>query len=307
VILCYKNSEEALKATNEAIRQDCLAQIEQFGVLEHQRVEQRRKERQVRDELERQRDEQRRRERRLQDTLQIQALLHHKANKAQETEYQRLTSLREAEQKRTQEDEKCQRDRENRDKAGRRAIQRHKAALQAQKAQQKSLTEERIVTFDGILPSFLQEEYQYIQQASTNFPEKISSNIQMRCMRDYQRAISEASRRLPCGLCGGLFQEDEMTSIGLRDDNLQYFLYRTRTAPDCCTVKDDIVSLCVTCSSAIAKRAIPPLSASNFVNCLFCQDYPHALKGLNTIEEAFMARAHVVGIFLKLTSGEERV
>ncbi|KAH8650289.1 hypothetical protein BGZ60DRAFT_550735 [Tricladium varicosporioides] len=94
-----------------------------------------------------------------------------------------------------------------------------------------------------------------------------------------------------------------MTSIGLGDDNLQYFLRRTRTAPDCCAVKDDIVSLCRTCSSAITKRAIPPLSAGNFVNCLFCQDYPHALKGLNTIEEAFIARAHVVGIFLKLTSG----
>ncbi|PVH67296.1 hypothetical protein DL98DRAFT_443997, partial [Cadophora sp. DSE1049] len=72
---------------------------------------------------------------------------------------------------------------------------------------------------------------------------------------------------------------------------------------DCCAVKDDTVSLCATCSSAIAKRAIPPLSAGNFVNCLFCQDYPDVLKNLNTVEEAFIARAHVVGIFLKLTSG----
>ncbi|KFY95079.1 hypothetical protein V498_03526 [Pseudogymnoascus sp. VKM F-4517 (FW-2822)] len=55
--------------------------------------------------------------------------------------------------------------------------------------------------------------------------------------------------------------------------------------------------------SAIAKRAIPPLSAGNFVNCLFCQDYPDVLKNLNTVEEAFIARAHVVGIFLKLTLG----
>ncbi|KAH8650298.1 hypothetical protein BGZ60DRAFT_389297, partial [Tricladium varicosporioides] len=97
-----------------------------------------------------------------------------------------------------------------------------------------------------------------------------------------------------------------MASTGLRDDNLQYFLQRTRTAPDCCAVKDDIVSICATCSSAITKRAIPPLSAGNFVNCLFCQDYPEALKNLNTIEEAFIARAHVVGIFLKLTSGAKR-
>ena len=142
-----------------------------------------------------------------------------------------------------------------------------------------------------------------MKQASAIFPEEITSYNQMGCMREYQRAISYASRRLPCGLCGGLFQEDEMISIGLRDDNLQYFLQTTRTAPDCCAVKDDIVSLCTTCSSAIAKRAIPPLSAGNFVNCLFCQDYPEALKNLNTVEEAFIARAHVIGIFLKLTSG----
>jgi hypothetical protein len=53
----------------------------------------------------------------------------------------------------------------------------------------------------------------------------------------------------------------------------------------------------------IAKRTIPPLSAGNFVNCLFCQDYPDVLKNLNTIKEAFIAQAHVIGIFLKLTSG----
>jgi len=97
-----------------------------------------------------------------------------------------------------------------------------------------------------------------------------------------------------------------MISIGLRDDSLQYFLQRTKTAPDRCAVKDDIVSLCTTCSSAIAQRAIPPLSAGNFVNCLFCQDYPETLKNLNTVEEAFIARAHVVGIFLKLTSGAQK-
>jgi hypothetical protein len=97
-----------------------------------------------------------------------------------------------------------------------------------------------------------------------------------------------------------------MMSISLQADDLQYFLRRTETAPDCCAVKDNMVNLCTTCNSAILKRAIPPLSAGNFVNCLFCQDYPEALKNLNTVEEAFIARAHVVGIFLKLTSGAKR-
>lgn len=102
-----------------------------------------------------------------------------------------------------------------RDDAGIQAFQRHEAALQAQKTQQRSLTEGHIAAFDGILPSFLNEEYQYMKQASSTFPEEITSYNQMRCMRDYQRAISDASRRLPCGLCGGLFQEDEMMGVGL--------------------------------------------------------------------------------------------
>jgi hypothetical protein len=53
VILRYKNSEEALKAANEAILQVRLAQIEQIGELERRRDKQRRRERQVQDELER--------------------------------------------------------------------------------------------------------------------------------------------------------------------------------------------------------------------------------------------------------------
>ena len=54
-----------------------------------------------------------------------------------------------------------------------------------------------------------------MKQASTKFPEEITSDIQMRCIRDYQRAISDTSRRLLCGICGGLFQEDEIVSVSL--------------------------------------------------------------------------------------------
>jgi hypothetical protein len=42
------------------------------------------------------------------------------------------------------------------------------------------------------------------------------------------------------------------------------------------------------------------------VNRLFCQDYPAALRDLNTVEERFIARAHVIGAFLKLTSGAQK-
>jgi hypothetical protein len=103
-----------------------------------------------------------------------------------------------------------------------------------------------------------------------------------------------------------LFQEEDVLNISLQDANLLHFFEKTKTEPDCCAVKDDFVSLCNICSSAVAKQAIPPLSAGNFVNCLFCQDYPAVLKNLDTVEEAFVARAHVIGMFLKLTSGAQR-
>lgn len=60
------------------------------------------------------------------------------------------------------------------------------------------------------------------------------------------------------------------------------------------------------CHSYIANKTIPPLSAGNFVNRLFCQEYPASLRDLNTVEERFIVRAHVIGAFLKLTSGAQK-
>jgi hypothetical protein len=42
------------------------------------------------------------------------------------------------------------------------------------------------------------------------------------------------------------------------------------------------------------------------VNRLFYQEYPAALRDLNTVEERFIARAHVISAFLKLTSGAQK-
>ena len=125
-------------------------------------------------------------------------------------------------------------------------------------------------------------------------------------MRSYQRTISQASRRLPCSICGGLFQEEEVLNISIRDERLLHYLQRTQTNPDCCAVTNNLVTLCSVCNSAIIKWTIPQLSAGNFVNCLFCQDYPAILKDLNVVEERFIARAHVIGAFLKLTSGAQK-
>ncbi|KAH6724866.1 hypothetical protein BKA61DRAFT_567412 [Leptodontidium sp. MPI-SDFR-AT-0119] len=55
------------------------------------------------------------------------------------------------------EDDHRRRERAYRDNASARALQRHKVALQAQKSQQR--TEGHIAAFDGVLPSFLDQEY----------------------------------------------------------------------------------------------------------------------------------------------------
>jgi hypothetical protein len=52
--------------------------------------------------------------------------------------------------------------------------------------------------------SFLMKEFDYMSGVSSTFPETITPNIQMSCLQAYQDAISNASRRLPCSICGGL-------------------------------------------------------------------------------------------------------
>ncbi|KAH7378937.1 hypothetical protein BKA64DRAFT_765884 [Cadophora sp. MPI-SDFR-AT-0126] len=163
-----------------------------------------------------------------------------------------------------------------------------------------------LLFYDGEIPSFLRQEFEYMGRVSSTFPEVITPSIQMSCMKSYQRATAHASVRLPCGICGGLFQEDCTTSMSLEDEHLLHYLQASQTSPDSCAVTDNRLSVCQTCDSCIAKRKIPPWSAGNFVNRLFRQDYPAALRDLNTVEECFIARAHVIGAFLKLTSGAHK-
>lgn len=160
--------------------------------------------------------------------------------------------------------------------------------------------------FDGEIPSFLRHEFEYMGDASLAFPEVNTPTIEISCMRDYQGAIAHASKRLPCGICGVLFQEGHALYISIQDENLHHYLQLTKTSPDSCAVTGNRLSICVTCNSCISNKTIPPLSAGNFVNRLFCQEYPDALRDLNTVEERFIARAHVIGAFLKLASSARK-
>jgi hypothetical protein len=208
--LRHKAAEEARKANDEAVRQGRLAETEQRRLTKLTEKEQRRV-------LELQQDEQRRKDRQVRDESAMRAHLRHKAaveaQKAEEklvreeAEGQRLRraiAVDERQALRSLQEDHRRNDREQRDDAGMQAHLRHKAIAQARRIQQKSLAEQRIVAYDGPIPSFLDQEYQYMRQASTTFPEAITSSIQMSCMKAYQKAISDASRRLPCGLCGGL-------------------------------------------------------------------------------------------------------
>jgi hypothetical protein len=107
-----------------------------------------------------------------------------------------------------QQDEQ-RKDRQARDEAAMQAYLRRKATEEVQKTRDTNV-EGRIQAYEGPVPSFLEEEYHYTRQASATFPEVITPSIQMSCIKDYQKSILEASRRLPCGLCGGLFQEEEV-------------------------------------------------------------------------------------------------
>jgi hypothetical protein len=313
----HKAAADARRARDEAACQERLASAEQQRLARLREQEQRRL-------LSLQQDEQRRRDRQTRDESAMQAHLRYTAAvEAQKAEdklvhqaalradlasrsYERATKVARAQAAQNLRDDNLRRDRDQRDAAGMRAHLRHEAIAQARRSQQKLLTQEQILPFEGPVPSFLDEEFQYMKRATTTFPEVITPSVQMSCMKAYQKATADASKRLPCGLCGGLFYEGETINVSLEDTNLLYFLEKTKIEPDCCAVKNETVTLCSICSSAIIKQAIPPLSAGNFVNCLFCQDYPAALKNLNTVEEAFIARAHVIGLFLKLTSGAKR-
>jgi hypothetical protein len=44
-----------------------------------------------------------------------------------------------------------------------------------------------------------------MRQALATFLEAITLFIQMSCIKAYQKAISDTSKQLPCGICGGLF------------------------------------------------------------------------------------------------------
>ncbi len=114
--------------------------------------------------------------------------------------------------------------------------------------------------------------------------------------------ILKASDQLPCGLCGQLFQWNLIKKIDSDNCALIKYLEVTSTRPGSCAVSDGRVCICNPCYKAISVVAIPKISAGNYVNRLFCQEYPEALKGLKIVEEAFIARVHVISKFLKLTS-----
>lgn len=134
-------------------------------------------------------------------------------------------------------------------------IMRHKMSNQMM-FRTRSLRE-RPVDYNGELPSFLREEYEYMANMSLAFPEEITADIQMSCLSAYQAAISRATIRMPCGICGicgGLFKGNSVRHIYVDDENLRYYLHTTQTNPDSCAVANGELSPSVLHAIHISRR-----------------------------------------------------
>ena len=178
----HKAAADERRAQDEAIRQERLAEMERQRLARLREQEQRRL-------LDLRQDERRRRERLTRDESAMQAHLRYTATIEAQKAGDKAIRDSQAQAAQSVQDDDLRRDRDRR------------------RNQQKLLAQEQILPFEGLVPSFLEEEFQYMKRALTTFPEVTMPSIQMSCMKAYQKAISDASKRLPCGLCGGLFHE----------------------------------------------------------------------------------------------------
>jgi hypothetical protein len=114
----------------------------------------------------------------------------------------------------------------------------------------------------------------------------------MSCMRAYQGTIAHASIRLPCGIYGGLFQEDHALYISLQDEILRHYLQVTQTSPDACAVTDNRLSVCVTTQTSF--------SVGPFIN------FPRIIKLVERVvlaNQKSISGIRVISLFLTFVTG----
>ena len=165
--------------------------------------------------------------------------------------------------------------------------------------------------------SLLLDEYKRIQKSVNIFPQTAEISDIQEAMICYQDFLKTQAQRKCCGCCGRRKLPMDVTSVDTEDPDILYYQsHYPHSGFDKCAIhkrpsdKADnptenpeisAVNLCKECLKTIqGRKQAPKFSGCNFVNTILCQDYPPELQGLSKAEEALCARAHVVGIFLKL-------
>lgn len=152
----------------------------------------------------------------------------------------------------------------------------------------------------------LEMEYARIQARKDVFPETPSAENIRSSMLNYKEHISDDAQREACCCCGIRVKEGDIERMHKNDPQLVKFKrkYPAWTV-DACGVQGNEYMFCEKCDRDIrSSQRVPKFSSLNYVNSTSCENYPEQLKGLTFVEEAMIARAHVVGIFLKLSPGK---
>ena len=151
------------------------------------------------------------------------------------------------------------------------------------------------------IPSCLEKEFPRYATATENFPPEISKEILRQCYNGHQHHMDWCADRSPCGICGGSFQSD---SVSLYSQERLLELGNEHEL-DCCAVREDGVYLCDTCGHDLELRrrmSVPKFSGANWVNKSLCQHRPSMFDDLTLVERQVIARSHLVGYIVRLST-----
>jgi len=145
----------------------------------------------------------------------------------------------------------------------------------------------------------LRAEYGDRVAASNAFPPDISPSDIRSSIANYEVDIATASNKAVCCSCGRLVYIKDLFQVTTEDPLLDLLEGKL----DACAKHGDLWDLCSPCHKALRDNKPPRFSAANSVNMILCPHYPSVLEDLTVTEECLIAKAHPVGVILKLRPG----